>query len=394
MNQIFHYRLDGTHNECGADEPWSKCLFNNETDFAPYKTAPLLSIAGQPVIKQHHATYITGRDTCHAHHFAKMIAGAIISGFYSHAPSVAIHPRQSAPPCNGAPTSDTVLWIDTVHSPHACAQLYHEMKDNFHFQEGQFQLMCLDMLGVFREDFYLLIGEIEANIRQFRPKLIVIDDIDHFLPYCGVTIASHFFHIFRDTLNHTESAFLFIGYNHLGKRASTTGNVGKSLFPSSDCVFSVTTQHGISHVRLVRSLDTRSIPEAEFIFSIGDDNMPHELVKTTSAGAISPSVIEHTTLNDIITGVIEPGETLVPDELVTRISMRNAQLNRINQARTIIAKATSFGIIRKDVNGYILTTSKIGNVVNNLLTLPPHPSGPSSSPNAPNESTLPSQSLP
>ena len=373
MNKIFHYRLDGTHDECAADEPWKQCLFNSQTNFDNFKTKPLVSIAGQPVISQHQSTYLTGRDTCHAHHFAKMLAGALLNGnTIIGGPNGSV--ARAATPV-AAPTAATVLWIDTLHGPHDCVSLYQEMKQNFNFADGQFHLMCLDMLGVFREDFYDVIAQVEENIHKLRPTLVVIDDIDHFLPFCGINVASRFCHIFRDTLNHTETAFLMIGYNHLGKRASTTGNLGKLIFPSSTSIFSVTTQNGISHVRLVRSFNCRCIHDAEFIFAVGEDNMPHQLVRTTPAGNVSPTLVEQTTLNDIITQVIEPGQTVSPDELATRISKRQSQLNRIDRARTIIAQAASFGIIRKADDGsnhYTLIDNSLNNSVNTILTLPPH----------------------
>ena len=409
MNKIFHYRLDGCHHECATDNPWEQCLFNSETNFDDFKIKPLVSIAGQPVIQQHQATYITGRDTCHAHHFVKMLAGAILSGSYPHAPSLTTCPptprykaSDTAPhatvPASSSPSK--VLWIDTVHGPHICASLYQEMKQNFNLSEGQLNLMCLDMLGVFREDFYDVLSRIESHIRVIRPTLVIIDDIDHFMPFCGINVAQRFYHIFRDTLNHTETAFLMVGYNHLGKRASTTGNIGKLIFPSSDNVFSVTTVNGISHVKLVRSLDWyHSIPDAEFIFSLSSDNLPHEMIKTTPSGTVSPSLVEQTTLQDIITEVIEPGQTVTPDELVTRISKRQAQLNRIDRARTIIAQAANFGLIKKQSgsNHYTLAPSTLNNSVKEILTLPPLPSD-KSSPSSPSSSSSPSspssQSIP
>ena len=388
MNKIFHYRLDGTHDECAADNPWDQCFFNSDTDLDSFKSLPLVTIGGQPVIRQHQATYITGRDTSHAHHFAKMVAGALLAGDYPQAPSLNVETQNLASPASPVPCAATpvaapsgnhdnkVLWIDTVHNPYACASLYKEINDSFHPAEGQFDLMCLDMLGVFREDFYDVIDRIESRIRRLKPTLIVIDDIDHFMPYCGIKVASHFFNIFRDALNHTNAAFLMIGYNHLGKRASTTGELGKLLFPSSDTIFSMTTQNGVSHLRLVRSLGWHhAIPDAEFIFSLSDDNLPRELVRTLPSGAVSPTFVEQTTLSDIITQVIDPDESITPDELVTRISRRQIHLNRIDRARTIIAHATAFGLIKKlaSKNQYTLTTSDLTTPVNNPLTLPPHP---------------------
>ena len=239
MNKIFHYRLDGTHNESLSDDPWSQCLFNDNTDLSQFAAHPLVTIGKQPIIKQHQATYLTGRDTCHAHHFAKMVAGAHLAGSYTQAPSLkvnTIEPSKKSSPSSKS-TTPRILWIDTIHSPYACAEFYQEMKDTFHFNDGQFHLMCLDILGVFREDFCYLIGEVEQHIRRLKPTLVVIDDIDHFMPYCGINAASHFDHIFRDALNHTETAFLLIGYNHpasaLPPQATLANSSSLDPIPSS-----------------------------------------------------------------------------------------------------------------------------------------------------------------
>ena len=321
-----------------------------------------------------------------------MLAGAVIAGGYRHAPSLKASPtvpvtvdipanrlnpngtkRQRTTTANAG----TVLWIDTVHSPYDCAQIFREMKDNFHFKEGDFTLLCLDILGAFREDFYSLIHLIEDHIRKLKPALIVIDDIDHFMPNCGINVASTFNHVLRDTLNHTETAFLLIGYNHLGKRASTTGDLGKLLFPGSNSVFSVSTQNGVSHVRTVRALEYACNDEPGFIFSIGEGNIPHEMVKTLPSGNISPTLVEQCALKDIVAAVIEPGESLSPDELVTRVSKRQAQLNRIDRARTLMAQAITYGLIEKQSgsNTYTLTDNRLDENINTSLTLPPHPSG-------------------
>ena len=386
-NKIFHYRVDGTHDECAADNPWSQWLINHETNSDEFTINHLVTIGGQPIISQHRATYLTGTDTCHAHHFAKMLAGTILSGCYQYAPSLTTSPTKpiTIELYNGlgpngttrhhttSATPGTVLWIDTIHSPYDCAQLYSEMKENFHFDDGNFNLVCLDMLGVFREDYYCVINRIESHISELKPALIVIDDVDHFLPHCGINVASTFNHIVRDTLNHTESAFLFIGYNHLGKRASTTGDLGKFLFPSSNSVFSVNTQNGISHVRIVKAFQYTNNDTPEFIFSIGEGNLPHEMVKTIPSGTIPSTIVEHSTLQDIISEVIEPDEKLSTEELAIRISKRQTQLNRINKARTIISQALTYGLIKKQngSNTYILCSNKLDPPINTQLTLPP-----------------------
>jgi len=235
----------------GELESWQDCQFTTATDLSALTVQPLVTINGQPILRQHHSTYLTGKDTCRAHHFAKLLAATLL------------------------PTGK-VLWIDSLHGPHVCKQIYQELvahatiKDNLHF-------VCLDMLGGMKDNVFAISRNIEALIDRFKPALVVIDDIDHLMPFCGINIASEFCRIVRDVTNHTETAFLFIGYNHLSKKASTTGNLGKYLFLDATDVFSLSTQREVTTVRLVRSYDlSRNPDDTQYTFAIGPDNLPHE----------------------------------------------------------------------------------------------------------------------
>lgn len=271
--EINYYRYP---NAQGEDESWQNCQFTHETDLSPFSSIkPLVTLNGQPVIRQHHSTYLTGKETCRAHHFAKFLAIKVLTGESVPTSLVPCAVAPSTAPVSNAPACK-VLWIDTLHGPHICTRIYRELvahapaKENLHF-------VCLDVLGSQRENVYAINRNIEALIRQFKPQLVVIDDIDHFMPFCGVHVATEFCRIVRDVTNHTETAFLFIGYNHLGKKASTTGNLGKYLFLDASDVFSLSTQREVTTVRLVRSYDlSRSPDDTEYRFTIGDDNLPHE----------------------------------------------------------------------------------------------------------------------
>ena len=269
--KINYYRYP---NAQGEDESWQNCQFTPDTDLNPFtQVKPLVTLNGQPIIRQHHSTYLTGKDTCRAHHFAKFLAIKVLTTVSQQPVEVmqasGLHNSSQRSSCK-------VLWIDTLHGPHICTQIYHELvahapaKENLHF-------VCLDVLGSQRENVYAINRNIEALIKQLKPELVVIDDIDHFMPFCGVHVATEFCRIVRDVTNHTETAFLFIGYNHLGKKASTTGNLGKYLFLDASDVFSLSTQREVTTVRLVRSYDlSRSPDDTEYRFTIGDDNLPHE----------------------------------------------------------------------------------------------------------------------
>ena len=279
--EINYYRYPNASSE---EESWQNCQFTHETELSSVSgVKPLVTLNGQPIVRQHHVTYLTGKDTCRAHHFAKYLATQVLtSGSPQEVEVVQATGLYKSTPSSGC----KVLWIDTLHGPYICNQIYHELvahapaKENLHF-------VCLDILGEQRENFYAINRNIEALIKQLNPELVVIDDIDHFMPFCGVRIATDFCRIVRDVTNHSETAFLFIGYNHLGKKASTTGNLGKYLFLDATDVFSLSTQREITTVRLVTSYDLSRCPEnTQFRFSIGEDNLPHEAEREPKCKAI------------------------------------------------------------------------------------------------------------
>ena len=339
--KIYSYRTPNL----GDNDPWKDGLFSQDTQLDDYTALSLVSFNRQPIIKQHHVTYLTGKDTCHAHHFAKMVAMAHLRGGYDYAPSINVNDTSS-------PAS--VLWIDTVRGPHACAAFFKEMTASLSSDDRRFNLLCLDMLGSIRENFWELTRQVEGYINLIKPSLVVIDDIDHLMPHSGINVAAEFNKIIRDTVNHTETAFLFVGYNHLAKRASTTGDVGRLLFTAANSVFSVSTQRAVSHVRLVRSYEiVENIldhPDSEFLFSIADDNLPHEVVNTSikkDGTGQGGGIVTHTVLRDIFSQVIEPGQAVSPDVLTAKLTARRQQLNRIDRSRNLIAQALHLGIITK-----------------------------------------------
>ena len=361
--KIFHYRK----SDYNVD-PWENGLITSDTQLDSFNAKAIISINRQTVIKQHASTYLTGRDTCHAHHFAKMIATALLKGNYENAPSLTVNTPK--------PGQDAVLWIDSIRGIHACTEFFKEMTADFANNHKRFSMLCLDKLGSFRYDFYALIYQIECAIQEANPSLIVIDDIDHLMPYCGINVADAFTHAVRDTLNHSSAACLFIGYNHLNKRASTTGNLGKFLFSAADNIFSITTQNAISRVKLVKSYTIHSDVNDEFLFDIGNDNLPHQVVKAIIDDN-GNNFIKKNTLRDIIGQVIQPGQTISPDELYQQLNNRRQQLNRQDRTRTLIAQAAQLGIIKKTdhTNDYTLTPDTPNTPKSPEVPNPPVPPG-------------------
>ena len=145
--RINYYRYPNASSE---DESWQNCQFTNETELSSLSAVkPLVTINRQPIVRQHHVTYLTGKDTCRAHHFAKYIATHVLSS----ASQQAVEGVQASGLYKSNRSSCCkVLWIDTLHGPYICNQIYHELvahapeKANLHF-------VCLDILGGQRENF-------------------------------------------------------------------------------------------------------------------------------------------------------------------------------------------------------------------------------------------------
>ena len=315
-------------NAQGYDESWQACQFTSDTDLTPFRSSDLVTINGQPYLRQHHITYLTGRETCRAHHFAKHLAIQVLS--------------------NEASTQDgcKVLWIDTLNSPYVSAPIFRELASHATHRKD-LHYLCLDILGEQRDNHWWLIRSIESLIKQFEPQLLVIDDIDHFMPYCGIRVANEFNRVVRDAINHTDTAFLFIGYNHTGKKACTAGELGKHLFYSSNDIFSVSTVREVTTVRHISGYDLHVYPgHSQFHFTIGPDNLPRETVQPTPKPA---SGIDDDTLRDIVDTIIQEEKQdsqgmkgsespliLDPATLLSKVKARHAQLKRDTRDAAII----------------------------------------------------------
>ncbi|MBQ6166989.1 MAG: hypothetical protein IJK41_06135 [Muribaculaceae bacterium] len=304
--EINYYR---DANAQGHDESWQSCQFTSDTDLTPFRSSDLVTINGQPYLRQHHITYLTGRETCRAHHFAKHLAIQILSK------------ELSTPSTNGC----KVLWIDTLNGPHISAPIFRELaqhatgKNDIHY-------ICLDILGGQRDDHWWITRSIESLIKQLKPQLVVVDDMDHFMPYCGIRVAGEFNRVIRDAINHTDAAFLFIGYNHTGKKACTAGELGKHMFNSSNDIFSLSTVRDVTTVRHISGYDLHVLPDdSQFHFTIGPDNLPHE---TAKPGPKPASGIDDDTLRNIIDDIIQPGQDITPSDLLTQVRAQHSQLKR------------------------------------------------------------------
>ncbi len=319
--EINYYR---DANAQSHDESWQSCQFTSETDLTPFRSSELVTLNGQPYLRQHHITYLTGRETCRAHHFAKHLAVQVLS---------------TAPSSKGC----KVLWIDTLNGPHISASIFRELAQHAASKEA-LHYLCLDILGGQRDNHWWLARSIESLIRRLNPQLVVIDDMDHFMPYCGIRVAGEFNRVVRDAINHTDVAFLLIGYNHTGKKACTAGELGKQLFNSSSDIFSLSTVRDVTTVRHISGYDLHVHPsDSQFHFTIGPDNLPHEAAQPRKAPA---SGIDDDTLRHIVDDIIQETEgqgnqasqegkegignasAITPSDLLTQVRARHAQFKR------------------------------------------------------------------
>ena len=407
--QINYYRT----TNLGAT-PWKDCLFTSETNLDAFTVEPLVSINGLPILRRHQSTYLTGRNTCRAHHFAKLLATKVLNGTIHPLPASPMSPPSDTPEgcpsstshaltrdqvkmqnltstpsdrvpvssdfvaasrdrvlcvatpvaatCNDAPVSSgsaaikpgRVLWLDTLHGPHTTAQIYRDIASRIPVKEN-LRLICLDILGCDRGNVWGINRNFEQAIKDFAPDLVVIDDIDHFMPFCGTKVATEFCRIVRDFLNHTETSFLFIGYNHLNKRAGTTSDVGKWLQYDVNNVFSLSTQRDVTTVRLLNSHDLSRQPDAsEYRFTIGSDNLPQEADKPNESG------FDDAALRTLIHDILTPGESIAPDELYQQVITRHRQIKRQHRTTALIDQAIAAGLIipSEDGTSYTLNNTK------------------------------------
>ena len=359
--QVNYYRQG---NAQGYEESWQACQFTADTDLSAFTARALVTINNQPFIRQHHVTYLTGKETSRAHHFAKHLAIQVLE----------------------QEKNGKVLWIDTCHGTHVSAAICREIaahardKHSLHF-------ICLDVLGSQRDDVYWLTRSIENLIGDFKPSLVVIDNIDHFMPHCGINIASEFCNVVRDFTNHSETAFLLIGYNNLGKKASTTGNLGKLLFTAANDIFVLSTVRNVTTVRHVCGYDLRCNPdESQFQFTIGHDNLPVEANAPTN---YKSSSISDDTLRDIVEDLLTPGQTIGPGEFIRQVNARHREIKQQNRDAALLNQALRLNLIELNNNDKSHSDSSVdrdnstsqptyvrpvhSKEINNPLTLPPLP---------------------
>ena len=347
--------------------PREKLFINiDKEDFSIVAPHPIVNISGSSAVHQHEITFITGATHCRAHALAKMIAAAVLNGNYPFAQSLKVarqvpdeQLRDDHDGSQVQPTPGKVLWIDTVHSFYTACGFIDDLKRSFNVNNENFQLMCFDVIGTFNENSSLVHDEIFKAIDRFKPTLIVIDDLDHLTPECGMFSADNFYLMMREVLDHYSTALLCVGYNLIGRAKSTAGFIGKQLFPVANNIFRVTNKGTTSVVQRIRGVTCDD--QLEFAFTINEHNFPQEVIPTPDDSTVEARFVETTAVEDIFASVITRDETLTPDDLITRLNKRQESINRSNRNRHLIANARARGIISRNSDGHYTINDEVYN---------------------------------
>ena len=334
--------------KCIEDDPWSHLCLNIENDdLQKSRPNPIVNIAGSTILHQHEISFATGTSHCRAHAFAKMLAAAVIGGQYQLMPSlkVARHEGQEQSP------TGRVLWIDSVHSFYTCCGIIEDIKRSVTtpLNNSNFKFMCLDDLGTFNERDTYVHQHIFKAIDEFKPTLIIFDDLDHLTPECGMIHADNFYLMLREYLDFHEVAVLCVAYNLLGRAKGTAGYIGRRIFPIANNVFRITNRGTTAIVQRVKGIACDD--QFECAFNINDNNMPQEVMLEPETATLAQRFVEANAVQDIFTAVIPQDQSLTPDQLVEKLNKRQEQMNRVNRNRHLIASALAQRVLNRDPNG-------------------------------------------
>lgn len=338
----------------GDKHPWDHLFINIEKEnLGSYRPNPIINISGSTALHRHEITFITGTSNCRAHAIAKMLTAAVINGNYPFAQALQVAQLEGddeeETQSSSKNTGGKVLWIDSVHSFYTLCGFIDDLKSNFNVNNDNFRCMCLDDIGTFNECDERVHAEIIKAIREFKPDLVVIDDLDHLTPECGWMRADNFYLAIRETLDHYDTALLCVAYNLIGREKSTAGFIGKRLFPIANNVFRVTNRGLMAVLNRVKGITCDD--QFQFAFNINSRNFPQEVIINKEDEELENQLLEKNTVQDIITTVIPKNEAISPDELLERLNKRAAELNRFNRNRHLIGKALACGIINRNDDG-------------------------------------------
>lgn len=236
------------------------------------QTSTMVTNSDSATINEHDIAIITGTEAARTALFAKMIAATLLSG-------------GNYPFADGMKTSmkdAKVLWIDAVNSLYQTAQLARDMKQHVNADGEHFKIVALAALGA-GQMYYKTVRELVTSvINDFKPNLIIINDIDNLFPAVTWAAATGFVEYLRNYVNKREAAVCAIGHNLIGKVKKTTGYVGEIMYPLASTVYRVSERSkkecAITRVSCYKTF--RQCPR-DFSFTINDFNFPQQVEQTS-----------------------------------------------------------------------------------------------------------------
>ncbi len=341
----------------GDRDPWTHLFINVEREGIDIsKPHPLVNIAGTTILHQHEITFITGATHCRAHAVAKMLAAAVICGEYQFAQSIQVAKPDTTDNDASTATNNRVLWIDTVHSFYTACGIINDLKQNMSISDDNLRFMCLDALGTFNERYECVLNSIIQAIYDYKPALVIIDDMDHLAPDCGYNLTENFYLMIKDVLDHTSTTILCIGYNLIGRAKSTAGPIGKRLFGISNNIFRITSRGSINLIQRIKGITCDG--QTEFAFNINDKNFPQEIIMTPDDTSCDSSIFEAAAVQEVFSTMISKNENISHQQLIKRLSKHRDSIKQAKRHQRLIASAITSGILCRTTDGnYRLNSS-------------------------------------
>lgn len=244
------------------------CIFSpDDIDKLP-QPYQLVNKDGAAAIHAHEITIITGSEAARTALFAKMLAATVIARNYPFATGLTSQLNDGK-----------VLWIDSVNSLQATAQLATDMKKLANANSNNFRIAALAALGTDQEYETFVKEVIMTAVSDLKPHLIIINNLDCLFPYVRYGFAKGFVEYLRDYANTQNAAVCAIGHNLIGKVKKTTGYVGELLFPIASTVYRVSErtkkESAITHVSCYKTF--YRCPK-DFAFTINELNFPQQVI--------------------------------------------------------------------------------------------------------------------
>lgn len=223
---------------------------------------------GLSTINAHEITIITGTEAARTALFAKMLAATVIAGC-------------EYPFAKGMTTqlnNGKVLWLDSVNSYEAVAQLTRDLKNQFNASHDNFRAIALTALG-FDQNYSSIVKKIFNQIMfDFIPNLVIINDLDNLFPNATWLFAKNFVEYLRDYVTTSDAAVCAIGHNLIGKVKRTSGFAGEIMYPIASAVYRVAERSKKNgEVTRVSCYKTFQKCPTDFLFVINEHNFPQEV---------------------------------------------------------------------------------------------------------------------